>query len=119
MYNELYLDQNILIIAAAGNSGPSNNVKSYPGSYTSVVSVAAIDSGDNLASFSQVNDQVEIAAPGVGVKSTIPGGQNNQGSYATWSGTKMAVSHIGIDWSCSGRVMPSSCVLPYSISTMI
>lgn len=87
-YTDIYLNKDVLIIAAAGNSGPTNNVKSYPASYKAVVSVAALDSNNDLAGFSQVNDQVEIAAPGVGVKSTIPGGQNNEGSYATWSGTR-------------------------------
>jgi serine protease len=37
------------------------------------VSVAAIDAMKNLASFSQRNSQVELAAPGVGVLSTLYG----------------------------------------------
>ena len=64
------LDQGVLSIAAAGNSG--NTAYSYPASYDAVVSVAAIDSNKALASFSQRNDQVELAAPGVGVLSTTP-----------------------------------------------
>merc|ERR1711862_418610 len=85
-YDELY-DQGILLIAAAGNDG--NTDKSYPASYPSVVSVAAIDSEENVADFSQVNDQVEISGPGVAVKSTIP---NNK--YASWDGTSMATPHV-------------------------
>ncbi len=64
--------QGILSIAAAGNDG--NTRKSYPASYNSVVSVAAIDSSENIASFSQQNSAVEIAAPGVGILSTVPTG---------------------------------------------
>ncbi|TVQ41920.1 MAG: peptidase S8, partial [Wenzhouxiangella sp.] len=64
------LDDGILPIAAAGNSG--NTSFSYPASYDAVISVAAIDSNKNLASFSQRNSQVELAAPGVGVLSTTP-----------------------------------------------
>ena len=63
-------DQGILSVAAAGNSG--NTAYSYPASYDAVISVAAIDSNKDLASFSQRNDQVELAAPGVGVMSTTP-----------------------------------------------
>jgi subtilisin family serine protease len=37
-----------------------------------VISVGAIDSNKTVASFSQKNDQVELAAPGVGVLSTVP-----------------------------------------------
>ncbi|WP_196137812.1 S8 family serine peptidase [Aliikangiella sp. G2MR2-5] len=77
----------VLSIAAAGNDG--NSSLSYPASYDSVMSVAAVDSSGNKASFSQYNSQVEIAAPGVSVMSTLP---NN--SYAAWSGTSMATPHV-------------------------
>ncbi len=60
----------ILSIAAAGNDGTTT--LSYPASYSSVVSVAAIDSAKVVADFSQKNSQVEIAAPGVGVLSSVP-----------------------------------------------
>jgi len=60
----------VLSIAAAGNDG--NTRKSYPASYSSVMSVAAVDEANVVASFSQQNDQVEIAGPGVGVKSSVP-----------------------------------------------
>ena len=62
--------QGMLSIAAAGNDG--NNRHSYPASYDSVMSVAAVDSSNVVASFSQFTSQVEIAAPGVGVLSTYP-----------------------------------------------
>ncbi|MFT5434503.1 MAG: serine protease [Myxococcota bacterium] len=57
-------------IAAAGNDG--NTRKSYPASYSSVMSVAAIDENGVIADFSQQNSDVEIAAPGVAVLSTYP-----------------------------------------------
>lgn len=63
-------NKGILSIAAAGNDG--NNRMSYPASYPSVVSVAAVDSNNAWASFSQYNSAVDIAAPGVGVLSTYP-----------------------------------------------
>ncbi|MBU0908794.1 MAG: S8 family serine peptidase [Proteobacteria bacterium] len=60
----------VLLVAAAGNSGTT--AFSYPASYDSVISVAAIDENKKRASFSQQNDQVELAAPGVDVLSTAP-----------------------------------------------
>ncbi|MFT5434974.1 MAG: serine protease [Myxococcota bacterium] len=60
----------VLPIAAAGNDG--NTRKSYPASYASVMSVAAIDENSLSADFSQQNNAVEIAAPGVAVLSTYP-----------------------------------------------
>jgi serine protease len=78
----------VLSVAAAGNAG--NNQKSYPASYNSVISVAAVDSNKVVADFSQKNSAVELAAPGVGVLSTVPwleentltvGGTTYNGNY--------------------------------------
>lgn len=60
----------VLSIAAAGNDG--NNRNSYPASYKSVVSVAAVDASSEKADFSQFNSQVELSAPGVAVLSSVP-----------------------------------------------
>lgn len=59
----------VLSVAAAGNDGSNRN--SYPASYDSVISVAAVDSALVVADFSQQNSQVELAAPGVAVRSTV------------------------------------------------
>jgi subtilisin family serine protease len=59
----------VLSIAAAGNDG--NTRHSYPASYDSVISVAAVDSAKVVADFSQQTSQVELAAPGVAVRSTV------------------------------------------------
>ena len=70
-------DAGILLIAAAGNDGlatTTTDAESFPASYPSVVSVAAIDNNKALADFSQKNSPVEIAAPGVDVYSTYPEG---------------------------------------------
>jgi subtilisin family serine protease len=86
-YKDLYENQGILFVAAAGNGGNTN--KLYPASYPSLMSVAAIDSNKNKASFSTFNDQVEISAPGVLIESSLPGN-----TYAKWSGTSMATPHV-------------------------
>ncbi len=82
-------NQGILPIAAAGNEGTS--AYSYPASYTSVVSVAAIDENKAVADFSQYNNQVEVAAPGVGVLSTVPYLDEN---ILTVSGVTYAAGHV-------------------------
>jgi serine protease len=68
-FNDIYA-RGILSVAAASNDGIEQY--HYPASYDSVVSVAAIDANYTVADFSQFNDQVELAAPGVGVLSTLP-----------------------------------------------
>ncbi|WP_134669880.1 S8 family serine peptidase [Halorussus marinus] len=74
-----------LVVAAAGNDG-SRGV-SYPAAYSGCVAVSAVDSEENLASFSQYGDSVELCAPGVDVLSTTT---ETRGSYETLSGTSMA-----------------------------
>ncbi|MBV2130778.1 S8 family serine peptidase [Arsukibacterium indicum] len=73
-------DAGLLLIAAAGNDG--NTAMSYPASYDSVVSVAAVDNTRTLADFSQRNAQVELAGPGVDVRSTYPEGQGLEGQLS-------------------------------------
>jgi serine protease len=63
-------DAGILSVASAGNDGDSTY--QYPASYNSVISVGALNSKGAVASFSQKNDHVEFAAPGVDVLSTDP-----------------------------------------------
>jgi thermitase len=75
-----------VIVAAAGNEGDAT--LAYPAAYPEVVSVAATDNRDVHASFSNANSDVEIAAPGVDVLSTVRGG------YATMSGTSQATPHV-------------------------
>ncbi len=82
-------DEGMLIIAAAGNGG--NTATNYPAGYPSVISVGAVDSNQTVADFSQRNDDVELAAPGVDVLSTSPQFRVN---YTTLSGTSMASPHV-------------------------
>jgi thermitase len=76
-----------LVVAAAGNGGSSS--PQYPAYYTNSIAVAATDSSDRLASFSQYGSWVDIAAPGVGILSTIPNSR-----YAFYDGTSMACPHV-------------------------
>jgi len=87
----------VLSVAAAGNDG--NKTKSYPASYSSVVSVAAVDSADVVAPFSQQNSQVELSGPGVAVRSTVPMGTGFDESL-TVGGT--AYEATGMEFSYHG-----------------
>ena len=70
-FDTLYAN-GVLNVAAAGNDG--NTVVSYPAGYSSVVMVGAVDENKAWATFSQCNNKVELAGPGVSVLSTVPTG---------------------------------------------
>jgi thermitase len=83
---------NIVVVVAAGNETTDNDrTPSYPANsmHNNVISVAATDSADALADFSNWGlTTVHVAAPGEDIESTVPGG------YATYSGTSMATPHV-------------------------
>ena len=78
-------NKGLLLVAAAGNSGPGMGTVGFPGKYNSVIAVSAIDNSNVIANFSSRGAEVELCAPGVNVLSTIPGG-----GYGTLNGTSMA-----------------------------
>ena len=82
-----------LFVAAAGNDGVDTDASpSYPASYDldNIISVAATDDNDALASFSNFGAiSVDLGAPGVSILSSTPGN-----TYSSFSGTSMATPHV-------------------------
>lgn len=97
----------LLFIAAAGNQGRNNNTSpEFPSSYPleNIISVAATDRRDTLAYFSNYGSTaVDLAAPGVGIYSTVL-----NGSYATFDGTSMAAPHVAGVAALAWAYSPSS-----------
>lgn len=67
---EAAYNEGVLLVAASGNDG--TEAIHYPANYKHVLSVAAVDENRGHASFSQYNDGIDIAAPGVDILSTFP-----------------------------------------------
>ena len=92
------VDMGIIVVAAAGNNGPNSNSITSPGCSLKTITVGSIDK-NSVVSISSSRGPVEfngsfcikpdIVAPGVGIKSTYPGG-----GYVVMSGTSMATPHI-------------------------
>jgi thermitase len=80
-------NKGVVVVAAAGNNGDTTPM--YPAYYTNCIAVAATNSNDGRASWSNYGDWVDVAAPGVSIYSTL---KNN--SYGYMSGTSMASPHV-------------------------
>jgi len=93
---EYATDQGVLLVAAAGNDGECTDCVGYPAAYEEVVAVSSTNQNDQLSSFSSQGPEVEIAAPGSEINSTVPGG------YDTFSGTSMACPHVS---GAAGQLM--------------
>jgi subtilisin family serine protease len=85
----------VLVVVAAGNDGFNNDaLPTYPASYNldNIVVVAALNQSDGLASFSNYGStSVDLAAPGVGIYSSIAA---SDAAYDTYQGTSMAAPHV-------------------------
>jgi subtilisin family serine protease len=85
----------LLVVAASGNYG---SVVYWPAAYPETLAVAATDSNDRRAAFSNAGPQVDVAAPGVDILSTYL-----DNDYHTQSGTSMATPQVaalaGLIWN--------------------
>lgn len=91
---EAWVAAGIFPVFANGNSGPSCGSANSPGDYPESYAVGAYDIDEIVADFSSRGPSAfgdikpNIAAPGVDVRSSVPGG------YAVFSGTSMATPHV-------------------------
>jgi cell wall-associated protease len=81
------LANNIVVVAAAGNSG--NDWTNYPAGYEGVISVGNVDSREKLAVSSSYGTSIDVVAPGEQIYSTIYGAEKLS-SFRKLSGTSMA-----------------------------
>ncbi|WP_254546312.1 S8 family peptidase [Halomarina pelagica] len=84
-------EKGVLLVASAGNidEGEDNSIVRYPAAFEEVIAVSATTGDGELAEFSLTGPEVELAAPGEEIYSTMPGG-----TYERQSGTSMAAPHV-------------------------
>ena len=77
----------VIVVAAAGNN--SSSAAFYPAALNNVVAVAATDSTDAPASFSNFGNWIAVAAPRTTIQTTT-----NGGGYGNWQGTSFASPQV-------------------------
>jgi type VII secretion-associated serine protease mycosin len=99
---EYAAEKDVLVVAAAGNGGPSAGT-TYPAGNDLAIAVTAVDQTLNAPSFNQRGAYIDISAPGINICSTVRldaivdisrrcAGANEP--YVTMSGTSMATAHV-------------------------
>ncbi len=83
------ISRNVLIVAASGNERADGNAPNYPAAYDGVLAVGGTGNSDVVTGFSNTGDYVDIAAPSVGMWTTLPGG-----SYGTPNGTSFSSPYV-------------------------
>ncbi|SHN47460.1 S8 family serine peptidase [Cryptosporangium aurantiacum] len=106
------LSKNVTVIASAGNSRMSGNPVNWPAAETGVIGVAATDSADQDASFSNTGSYVDIAAPGVAIVSTYRGS-----AYVSMNGTSMAAPYVAATAALAKAVSPG--LTPAAMTTLL
>nr|WP_233340532.1 S8 family serine peptidase [Haloprofundus sp. MHR1] len=79
--------QGALVVAAAGNSY-GGKVR-YPAAYSECIAVSALTPSGNTGGYSSIGSEIDIAAPGTGIMSTV-----NYGGYGRYTGTSMAAPFV-------------------------
>lgn len=93
------IEAGVTVVAAMGNEFKEGNPIEFPGAYPGVVAVGAIGKTKQRAAFSNTGAHIAIAAPGIGIVSTLPmkasaQRHSDETRYASWDGTSMATPQV-------------------------
>ena len=95
---------NVATVIAAANNGYTNALGA-PSCISSAIAVSSTTKSDNMSSFSNMHDMVELLAPGSDIQSSVVGG-----GFATSSGTSIAAPHVTGAWAVLKSIKPTATV---------
>ncbi len=89
----------VLVISASGNERQQGNAVNYPAAYPEVLAVGGTGNTDTITGFSNTGDHLDLAAPSVGLWTTIPGDRE----YGPPNGTSFSSPYVagtaGLVWT--------------------
>ena len=94
----------IATVVATGNGG-SRNAIGAPSCISTAIAVSSTTNNDNVSSFSDVHEMMDLFAPGSGITSSIAGG-----GFASFNGTSMATPHVAGAWAILKQTNPNASV---------
>jgi subtilisin family serine protease len=96
-----------LVVAAAGNSGETGSPATYPAAWPHVLTVAATDENDQVATFSTKGEDVDLSAPGVDMTGAVTLAENSTGFEGGLDGTSFAAPLVAAAAAWIWTVRPS------------
>lgn len=116
---EIAQKEGSILIAAAGNGTEEGNElygKFYPASYPEVISVTALGPNDKWGKWANYHEDVDIAAPGESILSTVfsSAGTGDLQGYQSWWGTSMATPVVAGSVALLKSYMPGQTVQWYT-----
>lgn len=83
----------VVMVAASGNNGYGNSI-CYPASSSEVIAVGATNSSDNLQSYSNYSNKLEVVAPAGVPVANAPSNFINNNYYSNAHGTSLSTPHV-------------------------
>lgn len=109
----------VVVVVSAGNDSDDTS-KHYPAGIEKCITVSASDRYDGFADFSNFGDEVDVAAPGVGIVSSTTLDADNYGpldGYTLMSGTSMAAPFVSA--AASILKLDDKMLLPYEVEYLL